>query len=358
MANDVRHSCSVISDQVDISDPRHGEQIRVTCLRNCRKTCCIRFSTSMRNSSDVADHEDKLLDVKFYLRERGDFTTYVSEFATPKLQLSHVHTSHVFFTSRISVNVPKRFPQHQPYQRQRAMSHQQHPYNCGLFMTPAATNESGVGATSALPAPIAIDAAEDVYRYYLQQPEPWAVLPRLVRPEFSRSYAPSHFTRLNDDLQDDSMMSKSIPIPGTITKTNSEVQLCEDERVADYRDYVVFSRIVDHITRQQFASRNLQCRYENDDCLLHIIRTRQGDSDLEQEENPQDDVAMQDCCKQPDSMKCDPGYFYVTDQDTNTCFSTNATTTPLLYAHSNFGQKTFMAPPIEDDDEEMFLLEL
>jgi hypothetical protein len=227
-------------------------------------------------------------------------------------------------------------------------------------MTPSANNERGVEATSALPAPIAIDAAEDVYRFYLQQPEPWIVLPRLVRSDHSRSYAPHHLTKPNDDTHDVSMMSKSIPIPSTITKTNSEVQLCEDERVADYRDYVVFSRIVDHITRQQFASRNLQCRYENDDCLLHIIRTRQGDSDPEEDPAEGEDIDMHISDDKQPEMDYNPGYFYVTDQDTNTCFSATATT-PFLFAHNSIGQghkSFFTTPTIEDDDEEMFLLEM
>ncbi|CAB9523301.1 expressed unknown protein [Seminavis robusta] len=75
----------------------------------------------------------------------------------------------------------------------------------------------------------------------------------------------------------DAVKSQSIPISG-VHRTASEVQLCEDEALADYRDFVVYSRIVNGISRQQDQrpSRDLYLRQENDRCLSHIMSTRNG----------------------------------------------------------------------------------
>lgn len=68
--------------------------------------------------------------------------------------------------------------------------------------------------------------------------------------------------------------SKSIPIANGMKRTPSELQLHEDEQVADFRDYLMFSRIVDGITRQQEATTDYKLRQTNDMCLAHIIGTR------------------------------------------------------------------------------------
>lgn len=57
-------------------------------------------------------------------------------------------------------------------------------------------------------------------------------------------------------------------------RTPSEIQLCEDEALADYRDYCMFARIVDGISRRQSTSQDLDLIYENDACLANIRRTR------------------------------------------------------------------------------------
>ena len=77
------------------------------------------------------------------------------------------------------------------------------------------------------------------------------------------------------------LKSQSIPISGA-HRTASEVQLCEDEALADYRDYVVFSRIVNHHRErqqqhtkdQQQVQRHPYWKQENDKCLAHVLKTR------------------------------------------------------------------------------------
>ena len=51
-------------------------------------------------------------------------------------------------------------------------------------------------------------------------------------------------------------------------------QLCEDEALADYRDYCMFVRIVDGISRRQSTNQDLDLIYECDACLANIRRTR------------------------------------------------------------------------------------
>ena len=63
--------------------------------------------------------------------------------------------------------------------------------------------------------------------------------------------------------------SQSIPISSKgMHRTPSEIQLCQDEALADYRDYCMYSRIVDGISRRSSAN------YENDACIANIQRTR------------------------------------------------------------------------------------
>ena len=72
--------------------------------------------------------------------------------------------------------------------------------------------------------------------------------------------------------------SQSIPIASStanrMKRTPSELQLCQDEQLADYRDYVMFSRIFDGISARKQTSQGLQARYTNERCLEHIVNTR------------------------------------------------------------------------------------
>lgn len=71
--------------------------------------------------------------------------------------------------------------------------------------------------------------------------------------------------------------SQSIPISKYIHKTPSELQLCEDEAIADYRDYCMYSRIVGAINKQQTRLADQQdLQYQNDETLTNLMKTRQG----------------------------------------------------------------------------------
>ena len=74
--------------------------------------------------------------------------------------------------------------------------------------------------------------------------------------------------------------SRSIPIQKSgIKRTPSELKLREDQELADYRDYVMFRRIVDRLSKQQQEIQDHRLRKENDMCLAHVIGIRNGSED-------------------------------------------------------------------------------
>lgn len=81
--------------------------------------------------------------------------------------------------------------------------------------------------------------------------------------------------------------SKSVPIQG-LKRSPSELRLDEDEEHADYRDFVMFARIVDGMIRSQEQTTNESLRGENDRCLAHVIGTRYGpvDSSVSLQDSP------------------------------------------------------------------------
>ena len=77
------------------------------------------------------------------------------------------------------------------------------------------------------------------------------------------------------------VQSQSIPIcKAALRRTASELKLSEDEATADFQDYVFFSRLLTGIAKQQqqesVSDKFLQ---ESDECLAHIIGTRNGSLD-------------------------------------------------------------------------------
>jgi hypothetical protein len=92
----------------------------------------------------------------------------------------------------------------------------------------------------------------------------------------SRIVSPDHFSMAYSMSLKPSQRSKSrsIPITNGMHRTPSEIQLCEDEALADYRDYCMFVRIVDGISRRQSTNQDLDLIYEYDACLANIRRTR------------------------------------------------------------------------------------
>lgn len=58
-------------------------------------------------------------------------------------------------------------------------------------------------------------------------------------------------------------------------RTASELKLADDEAVADFQDYVFFSRLLSGIAKkQQEESVSDKFLQESDECLAHIIGTR------------------------------------------------------------------------------------
>jgi hypothetical protein len=85
-------------------------------------------------------------------------------------------------------------------------------------------------------------------------------------PSLKRSQGPPQQENL-------SPRSRSIPIANSLKRTASELQLSEEEAMADFRDYVLFSRIVDGISKQA-PPKDFRLRQANDRCLAHIIHER------------------------------------------------------------------------------------
>jgi hypothetical protein len=69
--------------------------------------------------------------------------------------------------------------------------------------------------------------------------------------------------------------SKSIPIPSRgLLRTPSELQLLQDEAVAEYRDYCMYVRIVNGIHRLDGDNRSLANALANAKSIHNIIRAR------------------------------------------------------------------------------------
>jgi hypothetical protein len=164
-----------------------------------------------------------------------------------------------------------------------------------------------------------------------------------------RCYAMSYNAGKASDLPSipavpDTLKSQSIPITG-VHRTASEVQLCEDEALADYRDFVVYSRIVNGISRQQQRpSRNLYLRQENARCLTHIVSTRH-----DKNEACFDDA----CCAKRMSLQT-MSHHIVQDMA-----MANPRDDYFCGEEPPEGDVTsMMRLPQEEDDEEIFALEL
>jgi hypothetical protein len=94
--------------------------------------------------------------------------------------------------------------------------------------------------------------------------------------------------RHESDLSDDDSQppnachtSQSIPIQNSLQRTQSELQLCEDEAMADYRDYCMFHRIVAGMSNNRLDleddhNKTMSHHPGRDDPLYSIMRTRQS----------------------------------------------------------------------------------
>ena len=91
-------------------------------------------------------------------------------------------------------------------------------------------------------------------------------------PTYHISYAHSDGSRQEEE---EYRCSRSIPIEKPIKRTPSEVQLYEEQALADYRDYRMYVRLIDGISKIQMKlCSDLNLRYENDETLANIIKTR------------------------------------------------------------------------------------
>lgn len=69
--------------------------------------------------------------------------------------------------------------------------------------------------------------------------------------------------------------SQRIPIAqGDAGMIEEEAELYHHAMIADYKDYVFYSRIVEGMRRQQGHTRDIALRYENQALIDHIVRTR------------------------------------------------------------------------------------
>ena len=129
------------------------------------------------------------------------------------------------------------------------------------------------------------------------------------------------------------LKSQSIPISG-VHRTASEVQLCEDEALADYRDYVVFSRIVNHHLerrsqqqqqqQQQQHSHNSHHKpnpywqHENDKCLAHVLSTRNEPHQQDTLQSLSHHIAQSQAPSPPPPVSSSDDYYCGEDPPTTT----------------------------------------
>jgi hypothetical protein len=96
---------------------------------------------------------------------------------------------------------------------------------------------------------------------------------RPVTPDESES-----FDQDDNDFSRIKIRSPSIPIAsGRPSRTLSEILLDEEEVMADVRDFAMFTRIVDGITKAQQGTRDCRWRHENDVSLQHVYKARNED---------------------------------------------------------------------------------
>jgi hypothetical protein len=60
--------------------------------------------------------------------------------------------------------------------------------------------------------------------------------------------------------------------------TAEEQEIHYEEQMAEHRDYVFYSRVVNGIRQTQRRSKNYGLCLENEQCLSHVIETRAGDA--------------------------------------------------------------------------------
>ena len=80
-----------------------------------------------------------------------------------------------------------------------------------------------------------------------------------------------------EEFPSNSTRSQSIPITEGLYRTASEIQLCLDEEVAEQRDFAFYARLMNGISLSHSKGSNWVLQRENQDCLLHIMQTRNNE---------------------------------------------------------------------------------
>jgi hypothetical protein len=128
-----------------------------------------------------------------------------------------------------------------------------------------------------------------------------------------RSYYAGSSRHDYQDAAEESVRSHSIPIgKDAMRRTASELKLTEDEAMADFQDYVFFSRLLSGISKkQQEGAVSDKFLKESDECLAHIIGTRNGsvDTTTDDEKNPSNDGTYLDERSSRVSFEEDEGFF-------------------------------------------------
>lgn len=70
--------------------------------------------------------------------------------------------------------------------------------------------------------------------------------------------------------------SRSIPIAINSQDARDEEDQRRNAKMADFQDYIVYSRIVDGMKRRQSKSRCIDLRYQNQALIDHITYTRKA----------------------------------------------------------------------------------
>ena len=70
--------------------------------------------------------------------------------------------------------------------------------------------------------------------------------------------------------------STSIPIARSTNYSKEDAERYQERMIADYKDYIFFSRLVDGMQRRQGNTKDKELRYQNQALIDHIISTRHG----------------------------------------------------------------------------------
>ena len=68
--------------------------------------------------------------------------------------------------------------------------------------------------------------------------------------------------------------SRAIPIVPCMDRLRERQEEKQEETMADFKDYLFYSRIVDGIQRKQEKTRSLHCRYQNQALIDHLTVIR------------------------------------------------------------------------------------